>query len=164
MRLANWRAKEVLDAISEAALDSAGSIMDDVVVNAKMACPVLVDLSQERPDGWSSANVSFTPKSGKNKGKPVKFSTTRRWTGRKQGDLQRTIRKVEREDRVGNLRVYAGNFKIYYAHMIEKSGYTDRSGRFHPPIPFLRTSFNGQKVKVRDRITSGINRKIATVG
>ena len=164
MRLANWRAKEVLDAISEAALNSADGIMGNVVVNAKIACPVLVDLSQERPDGWRSANISFTPKTGRNKGKPVKFFTMRQWTGRKQGDLQKTIRKVTKEDRVGNYRVYAGNFKIYYAHMIEKSGYTDRAGRFHPPIPFLRNSFNGQKSKVIDRIKSGVNSKIAIVG
>jgi len=164
MRLANWRAKEVLDAISEAALDSASGIMNDVMVNAKIACPVLKNLDQERPPGWSSATVSFTPKTGRNKGKPVKFSTTRRWTGRKQGDLQRTIREVTRGDRIGNFRVYAGNYKIYYAHMIEKSGYTDRGGTFHPPRPFLRNSFNGQKSKVLDRIKSGVNSKIATVG
>jgi len=164
MRVANWRAPEVFGAITEAALDSAGGVMDDIVVRAKIACPVLKNLDQERPPGWSSATVSFTPKTGRNKGKPVKFSTTRRWTGRKQGDLQRTIREVTREDRIGNFRVYAGNYKIYYAHMIEKSGYTDRSGKFHPPIPFLRNAFNGQKVKAIDKIRSGVNSKIATVG
>lgn len=163
MRIANWRAKEVLNAISEVAIHEANIIMSDVVVDAKNKCPVLKNLAQERPGGWQQAGVSFTPKSGKNKGTAVSFSA-RRWTGRQQGDLQNTIRRVEKDDRPGNIRVYAGNFKIYYAHMIEKTGYHDRAGKFHPPVPFLRNSFNVQRPKVTQRIKFRINDKITQVG
>ncbi len=164
MRVANWRAKEVFSAISESAIDEVEDIMSDVVSAAKAAVPVLENMKQERPDGWRMATISFTPKSGKNKGKPVRFSTTRQWLGRSRGDLQRTIRRVTADRRPGNVRVYAGNFKIYYAHMVEKTGYTDRKGRFHSPIPFLRNPFNAQKSKIVGRIKSRTDKTIAKVG
>lgn len=164
-RIANWRAKEVFGEIADAAMRSASDIMDNVVAAARAyPVPVLVDLAQERPDGWKSANVSFTPKTGKNKGRAVSFSTDKQWLGRKRGDLSKTIRKVTSDDRVGNFRVYAGNFKIYYAFMVEKSGYTDRKGRFHDPIPFLRSPFNAQKSRTVSKIQSDVDAKTLVVG
>jgi hypothetical protein len=63
-------------------------------------------------------NVSFTPKKGRNKNTLVSFKA-RVWLGRKPGDLKSTVRVVEKPDRKGNIRVIAGNFKIYWARFAE---------------------------------------------
>jgi very-short-patch-repair endonuclease len=111
MRVANWRAKEVLTHIYDQAIQNGEEIMDDVVEDAKRRCPVG---DTTVPDGYTSANISFTPKTGRNKGQLVEFGTQRRWKGRFPGQLRGTIRRVTRRDR-GNIRIYAGNYKVYYA-------------------------------------------------
>lgn len=115
MRVADWRGKEVFAEIAEQALKNANLLMDDVVEAAKRRCPVG---TISRPGGWSTANVSFTPGTGKNKGRLVEF-TGKRWRGREPGDLRNTIRRVTKKG-TGNIRVYAGNFKIFWAHMVER--------------------------------------------
>lgn len=153
MRVENWKAPQVFNHIAEVALDEAGTIMDAVTADAKAKCPVLKNLDWERPDGWSKATVSFTPKTGPNKGRLVQFNTDKRWTGRKRGDLRDTIRKVTAEKRPGNIRVYAGNFKIYWAFMVE------RGTRRTAAQPFLRPAFN----TIRQTIASRIQSKLRTV-
>jgi hypothetical protein len=158
MRIANWRTDIVFGAIAEAALEEQLDIMDDVAVVARQKCPTL-DTSKikERPDGWSNAFVSFTPKTGRNKNKLVQFGTDKRWTGRRKGDLRNTIRRVTTERRPGNVRVYAGNFKIYYAFMVEKG--TKSTGWGGPAVaqPFLRPAFYGVRGTSTSRIQSKVN-------
>jgi len=164
MRVANWRAKEVFEAIGDSAVDALRAVMDDVVRSARAKAGAAFKYDwPERADGWQMANVSFTPKTGKNKNKGVSF-TAKQWTGRRHGDLVSTIRRVERESRPGNQRVYAGNRKIYWAHMVEKSGYHDRSGQFHPPIPFLRNPFNAKKVSVIQELQDATRKTAERVG
>ena len=156
MRIANWRSKEAFAFISDRAMANANNIMDDVVVKAKAACP---DDPTEREGKFGKAFVSFTPKKGKNRGNLVEFSTDKRWTGRYQGQLRNTIRRVNSPGK-GTVRVYAGNFKVYYAFMVEKSGYhakTKGGGRnkFKPPIPFLRNSFKAAKPTILNRLKNG---------
>ena len=134
MRIANWRSKEAFEFISDRAMANANNVMDDVVARAKApgACPVDPTV---RAGKFGTAFVSFTPKRGKNKDKWVRFGTDKRWMGRSPGNLRDTIRRVNRKGK-GTIRVYAGNFKIYWAFMVEKSGYTDRGGEVHNPKPF----------------------------
>lgn len=148
MIIEGWRAKEVFQGIVDTALDNAEGVMDDVEEAARRRCPELKDLSQERPDGWAHAEVSFTPQTGKNKGKLMQFSTDKRWTGRKRGDLKRTIRRVSKRTK-GNIRVYAGNFKIYWAFMVE------RGTKKTKMQPFLRPAFQEIKSQIVNRIQNG---------
>jgi hypothetical protein len=148
MRIANWRADQVFKFIEEESLDTANHLMDNVAVVARQKCPTLKFtpfIPRERPDGFTGANVSFTPKSGRNKGELVSFRTEKRWTGRKVGDLQRTIRRVNRPERAGNVRVYAGNFRTYYAFMVERGTASTGWGGPAKAQPFLRPAFWGNK-------------------
>ena len=148
MRVANWHAKEIFTGIMADALQAANDVMDDVVIAAKGKCPVG---TVTREGKWSSAKVSFTPKTGANKGKLVSFSTDKRWTGRAPGDLKGTIRRVTKPARPGNIRVYAGSFKIDWAHMVEYG-----TMKF-PAHPFLRPTFNG----IKNSIVPKIQKKVS---
>lgn len=151
MRVSNWHSREVFDGIWEWAEDNANIAMDKVVAAARLACPIDPTV---RPPGWSSGFVSFVPKKGRNKGERVEFFTTKRWKGRSPGNLRDTIRRVNKKGS-GTVRVIAGNFKIYWAFMVEKSGYHDRGGKFHPPKPFLRRPFNAMKRDLLKTIKDG---------
>ena len=146
-RVANWRAKEIFSQIAEEAIKAGNEVMDDVVVDSRAKCPVG---TITREGKWSSAKVSFTPRSGANKGKLVSFSTDKRWMGRAPGDLKGTIRRVNKPSRPGNIRVYSGSFKIYWAHMVEYGTMKSRAQ------PFMRPAFNGIKNSIISRIEKGI--------
>lgn len=145
MKITGWRAKEILDDIADLAVDNANEAMDEVVRIAKSKCePGTV----YREGGFTSANVSFVPKTGRHKGERVEFETLKRWKGRKPGSLRSTIRRVTmRED--GNVRVYAGNFKIYYALYVER-GTTKMEKK-----PFLRPAFMEVKPRMLDIVKNG---------
>ncbi|MEN6615113.1 MAG: hypothetical protein ABFD12_01005, partial [Syntrophorhabdus sp.] len=66
MRVENWHSKEIFKAIESRAMDNANAVMDEVVVAAKGRCPV--DPVTFREGKFGSANVSFIPKTGRNKG------------------------------------------------------------------------------------------------
>lgn len=148
MRIENWKAKEAFSDIALQATNNANAVMDEVVVAAKIACPVLKNLAWEREGYYSVANVSFTPKRGRNKGQLIEFRTNQRWMGRKKGDLKNTIRRVNKSGS-GSVRVYAGNFKIYWAFMVERGTVKTR------PQPFLRPSFHAIRPTILDRIKNG---------
>lgn len=145
MRLDSWREGEIFNEITETALKNANNVMDDVVKLARSLCPVG---TISRPGGWSSANVAFTPKTGENKGKPVSFQTEKRWMGREPGDLRNTIRRVNKRES-GNIRVYAGSFKIYWAFMVERGTIKTR------PQPFLRPAFQQVQTTALEKIKNG---------
>lgn len=131
MRLSKWRAHEVFTDIYNTALENGIAFMDEVVKDAKRRCPVG---TITREGNFVSANISFTPKTGKNKGRLVQFGTNKRWSGRQPGSLRSTIRRVNKPG-TGSIRIYAGNFKIYWAHMVERG--TSRT----KAQPFLRPAF-----------------------
>lgn len=148
MRVVNWKAEEVFKGIREQAIENANIVMDEVVTAAIMACPIGT-ITREGSYGGGTW-VDFTPKRGKNKGQRVQFFTDKRWQGRKPGDLMRTIRRVNRYDRnSGNIRVYAGSRKIYWAFMVERGTVKTKAQ------PFLRPAFNKVRSKVLDVIKHG---------
>lgn len=150
MRVAKWRAKEVLTEVFDQATDNANQVMDEVAMWARYFCPIG---TVTRPGGWSFAHVEFTPRTGKNRGTPVRFDTEKRWKGREPGNLRDTIRRVNKSG-AGNVRVYAGSYKIYWAHMVER-GFHDRAGKWHPGVHFLQRAFNGKKKDFARRIQEG---------
>ena len=149
MRVESWRAKEVLDAKSQQAMDNANAAMDEVVEAARQKCPVG---TVTRDGKWVYQGVSFTPRTGKNRGRSVQFQG-KRWTGRQPGDLRDTIRRVNKAGS-GSVRVYAGSYKFPYAHMIHR-GYHDKSGKWHPGIPFLQAPFHQLKGGFLNKIKNG---------
>jgi hypothetical protein len=144
-KVMNWKAPEIFNEINDRCLDNANKFMDVVVLEAKRKCPI--DTKTFREGKFSNAAVSFTPRTGKNKGKLVTFNTSKRWLGRYPGNLRNTVRRVNRTGS-GNIRVYAGDYKIYWAFMIER-GYHDRSGKHHAGIHFMRNSFASMGLEVK---------------
>jgi HK97 gp10 family phage protein len=148
MRVENWRAKGVFNDLAQAALLGANKVMADHVADAKRRCPVRKGVSEGtryREDSYINRSVSFTPSTGSNKNKPVSF-VANTWMGRIAGSLKNTIRKVERHDRPGNIRCYAGNTKVFYARFVE---YGTSKTKAHP---YLRPSFQAIKGTARARI------------
>lgn len=107
MRVENWRGKEVFDAVIDAAMVGLNAVMDEHVADAKMRCPVG---TITRKGGYVQRDVLFTTK----RGKEVNFIANT-WVERIPGSLKATVRKVEKYDRPGNLRCYAGTNKVFYA-------------------------------------------------
>ncbi|MFA6336077.1 MAG: hypothetical protein WCX48_11120 [Bacteroidales bacterium] len=156
MRIENWHSKEIFKAIEEQAYDNANAVMDQVVEGAKLACPPPGKTNIFRPPGWASADVSFTPSTGDKKGKLVAFHTDKRWTGREPGDLKNTIRRVNKnDDASASIRVYAGNFKIYWAFMVERGTSSTGWGGPAAAQPFLRPTFHKIKTDITKKIANG---------
>jgi len=136
MRVANWRPKQVADLIYERAEQNANRVMDDVVEAAKARCPVG---TVTREGTWSGQRtIAFTPSRGRNKGQAVRFAAKGVWLGRSPGDLRDTIRRANKPGS-GNVRVYAGTYKINYAHFVERGTVHMRAR------PFLRPAFQNVK-------------------
>lgn len=156
MKVANWKAREVFDSASQQIDRNAGEFMDSVLEIAKQKCPPPGKTNIYRPPGWSNASVKFTPRRGKDRGKLIQFNTTKRWTGRNPGDLKGTIR---RQDRVTpsrtSLRIYAGNFKLYWAFMVEYGTASTGWGGPAKATPFLRPAWNARKKAVQKSLIDG---------
>lgn len=159
MRITGLKVKETFDALIDAAVAGENSIMDEHVEISKRLCPVRKgetvgnQYRKEYGDknGRVLRDVLFTPKTGRGKGKVVNFIAST-WTGRIAGSLKDTIRKVEKHDRKGNVRVYAGNNKIFYARFTEYGTSSTGWGKGVPKQPFLRPGFQAIKPKVKSRI------------
>jgi len=154
MRVENWRAKEIFSQIAEEAIKAANEVMDDVVVAARASCPVG---EVTREGKWKTATVTFTPTTRNRRKIPVgkrehvSFQA-QQFTGRTPGDLRNSIRRVNKSSRPGNIRVYAGNKAINYAHFVEYGTSKMRAK------PFMRPGFQQIKNQVISRIEKGIGK------
>jgi hypothetical protein len=159
MRLENWHTKDIFQGIIDRAEEGANAVMDEVVTASQRKLSGLVDSPPiVRAPGWSSADISFIPQSGDKKGKLVEFHTDKRWVGRRTPDnLHDSIRRTNKAGS-GNVRVYAGNFKVYWARYIEL-GYTDLGGKHHAGYHYLRAPFHDIKRKTVKTIKDHIEGK-----
>ena len=146
MRIEGWHAKEIFSQIAEEALKAGNAVMDEVVILAKSRCPVG---HITREGKWKTATVSFTPTTGRGKGKPVSF-VAQQSSKRYPGQLRDTIRRVNKPSRPGNIRVYVGNRAVNYAHFVEY-GTVKMKRR-----SFMRPAFQTVKNNVIQRIEAGI--------
>ena len=135
MRVKKWKVDKFLNDCKEVATAALYNKAEDIAEEARRTVGVNPAVRAGRFSD-QLANVAFTPKKGRNKGKPVNFRA-RRWLGRKPGDLKATIRTVTKEGRPGNIRVMAGNFKQYWAKFAE----TGVPSRKIPRSLFLRRAF-----------------------
>ena len=156
MRVERWNAKAIMGGFLEKAEANANVVMDEIVVGAKQR--LLGGITQIPPivrqGGFSSAKVSFIPKTGKGKGELVRFSTDKRWTGRRTSDVDQLYKSIRRVNKPGSgsVRGYVGNAKAYWAFMVEKTGYHDRGGKFHAALHFLQGSFQTMKSSIVSKI------------
>ena len=152
MRIENWHSKDIFQGFIDKAEQGANAVMDEVVAASKAKLAGLVSYPPIVREGkFSSADVSFTPKTGKDKNQLVQFHTNKRWMGRhktKVDTLVETIRRVNKTGS-GNVRVYAGNFKAYWAFMIEKGSVNNKA--YH----FLQEPFHSMKSQMVKKIASG---------
>lgn len=146
MRVEGWHAKEIFSQIAEEAINAANEVMDDVVSAAKAKCPVG---TITREGKFKTATISFTAKAGTKSAKAVSFQA-QSWSGRYPGQLRDTIRRRNKANRPGNIRVYAGDRKTVYAFFLEYG--TVKTKR----QSFMRPAFQEKKNSVISRIEAGI--------
>jgi HK97 gp10 family phage protein len=135
MRVAGVRVKEFGDEIFGQCIENGNVLMDGIRDHAKRLVPVG---KVTRAGGFAARQISFIPKKGRNKGTSVEFDAEV-WVGRIPGSLRNSIRRVNSVRNPGSIRVYAGNYKIYYAFMVERGTVKTRKQ------PFLRPAFEAAK-------------------
>jgi len=148
MRVTGWRLNEVCDEIKALAIQAVNDVSDDEVAIAKANCPVG---TITREGKWKKATVSFIPTTRNRRNIPigkrqrVTFQA-QQFTGRTPGDLRNSIRRVNKPGRPGNVRVYAGNKAVNYAHFVEYG--TVKMKR----QSFMRPAFQQIKKDIKPRI------------
>lgn len=148
MRVVGWRLPVICDEIKSRAIEAVNEVMDEHVARSKSLCPV-GEITREGK--WKSVTVSFMATTRKrrkipeNKRQLVRFQAVQ-WTGREPGSLRNSIRRVNKPSRPGNVRVYAGNKAVNYAHFIEYG--TVKMKR----QSFMRPGFQSIKNKIKPKI------------
>ncbi len=144
MRVEGVKIKEVFQNIMDLAIIGANKVMSDVAVDAKRRCPTKKGVpvgTVYRAYGRVMKDVMFTTK----RGKDVNFIADTEM-GRTAGNLRATIRKVEKDSRPGNIRVYVGNRDVWYGRFVEYGTSHSRKQ------PFMRPSFHALKPTMQARI------------
>jgi hypothetical protein len=118
MKVGRWTADKIFMTAKDAALEAIRAKAEEIKFKTQQSITNNTNITRAPRFSDQLQNVSFTPKKGKNKNSLVAFKA-RVWLGRKPGDLRSTVRVVEKPDRKGNVRVIAGNFKIYWARFSE---------------------------------------------
>ena len=150
MKVGRWTADKIFMNAKEAALEGVRAKAEEI----KDATKATVHESPiTRAPRFSDQlqNVSFTPKKGKNKNSLVSFKA-RVWLGRKPGDLKSTVRVVEKPDRKGNIRIMAGNFKIYWARFAEYGV----PSRKIPRSMDMRGAFDAVKTTIAEEVAKRV--------
>lgn len=123
MRVENWKPESVDEIFENATVERLLEAAEVVASAARGKCPV----------GTISRPIY---KKGKYAGQP--------WTKRDAGALKKTIRITQKHSKSGiplsrkrNVRVYAGNYLVYYASIVEHT------------TPFLRSALNNSITKIK---------------
>lgn len=150
-RVEGWKADKVFvelkDVANRALRDKAIDVRDEAIRTVGVNPAV-------RKGRFSLATVSFTPSKGRKKNIPVTFKA-RRWLGRNPGDLRSTIRLVEKAGKSGNFRVYAGNFKQYWAPFAERGV---KSPRKIPQSLFLRRAVRRVSPSIKNYVQNEVSK------
>jgi HK97 gp10 family phage protein len=151
MRVEGVRIKEVFQNVMDLAIIGANKVMADVAAGSKRLCPTKKGVSIGtiyRPYGRVMKDVLFTTK----RGKDVNFIADTEM-GRTAGNLRATIRKVEKDSRPGNIRVYCGNKDVWYGRFVEYG--TSHSQK----QAFMRPAFHAIKGTAQERIAEEMRRE-----
>ncbi len=129
MRVSNWNPQAYDSEFMNASMDRLRAAAEIVASKARAKCPV----------GTLNRPIY---KRGKYAGKP--------WTARDAGALKKTIRVVEKKGegtgfaQLRNIRVYAGNYLVYYAQVVEYNGRA-----------FMRPALNSSKAEIKNILENG---------
>jgi hypothetical protein len=129
MRVSNWNPQQYDGEFMDAGMDRLRKAAGVIADRARSRCPV----------GTLSRPIY---KRGPYAG--------RSWTRRDAGALRKTIRVVEKHElgteisKARNVRVYAGNYDVYYAQIVEYAGQR-----------FMRPAVNESKPEVRNILENG---------
>ena len=129
MRVSNWNPQKWDGEIMAASMERLRKAAELVADRARGKCPV----------GTLSRPIYRT---GPYAGQP--------WTARDAGALKRSIRVVEKKESGAsiagnrNVRVYAGNYLVYYAKIVEYAG-----------KKFLRPALNMSKADIKNILENG---------
>lgn len=130
MRVSNWNPQKYDGEIMAASMERLRKAAELVAARARGKCPV----------GTVSRPIY---KRGPYAGQP--------WTARDAGALKRTIRVVEKKEsysatiaKTRNIRIYAGNYLVYYAKIVEYAG-----------RQFLRPALNQSKTEIKKILENG---------
>ena len=150
-RVEGVRIKEVFQNVMDLAIAGANAVMADVATDARRLCPTKKGVSVGtvyRRYGRVMKDVLFTTK----RGKDVNFIANTEM-GRTAGNLRATIRKVEKDSRPGNIRVYCGNSAVWYGRFVEYGTSHSRKQ------PFMRPSFHAIKGTAQSRIEAEMRKE-----
>lgn len=129
MRVANWHPEKYDGEIINASMERLRKAAEVIADKARANCPV----------GTVSRPIY---KKGPYAGQP--------WTARDAGALKKTIRVVEKKGQGTtiaegkNIRVYAGNYLIFYAAIVEYAGKA-----------FMRPALNASKAEIKSILENG---------
>ena len=164
-RVIGYKGDQVCEAIINAASQAANEIMDEHAVAARRLCPrreiddkgnpISEGTEYRKVGGLVMREIAFTAYKGKKRERDVSFIAHIQ-TGRVSGNLRNTIRKVEKYNRPGNIRVYAGNQSVPYARFIEYGTASTGWGRGVKAHPYMRPSFQVIKPTIKQRIENAI--------
>jgi len=138
MRVSNWNPEIYKGEFMTASMNRLKLAAELIKMRAKLR------LKNEIGRG-KTTNISRGPyKTGKYAGEP--------WTARDFGSLLKTLRVVEKKEQYGtlvwstgkNIRVYAGNYLVWWAAIFEYYR------------PYLRSALNESKAEVRSILENGI--------
>lgn len=128
-RVSNWNPRQYDGEFAAASMDRLRKAAEVIAAKARTKCPV----------GTVSRPMY---KSGPYAGKE--------WTKRDAGALKKTIRVVEKRGQGTavlenkNIRVYAGNYLVYYASIVE-----------HAVKAFMRPALNASKGEIKSILENG---------
>jgi HK97 gp10 family phage protein len=129
MRVSNWNPQKYDQEFMSASMERLKKAAEVVAEKARQKCPV----------GTISRPIYGE---GQYAGKP--------YTAREPGALKKTIRVVElKGSKARNIRVYAGNYDIFYARFVEY-GTAKTAAR-----PYLRPALTGSRTEIRAILENG---------
>ncbi len=148
MRVVGWKAPEMFKEVEDNVIEAANELMDEMADDARQNCPVGTMTTEGT---WKTARLSFIPT--RRRGRKIPEAKRQRvtfeaqqYSGRYPGQLRDTIRRVNKYDRPGNIRVIAGNRATGYARFLEFGTVKMRAR------PFMRPAFQKLKQNLIARI------------
>jgi hypothetical protein len=129
MRVSNWNPQSYDGEFMNSSMERWKAAAEVIASKARAKCPV----------GTLSRPIY---KTGKYAGQP--------WTARDAGALKKTIRVVEKKEKGTeimknrNIRVYCGNYIVFYAQVVEYNGRA-----------FMRPALNASKSEIRSILENG---------
>lgn len=152
MRVVGWNAPQMFKEVEDNVIEAANELMDDMADNARRMCPVG---TMTKEGTWKKATLSFIPT--RRRGRKIPLAKRQRvtfeaqqYSGRYPGQLRDTIRRVNKYDRPGSIRVIAGNRSSGYARFLE-FGTAKMRAR-----PFMRPAFQQLKrdliARIQDKV------------